>query len=159
MGYQANPSYGVAVFFALEALWGVARDVGIRSEAGSLDPAQLDEDWILRPSVALPIPWIWIRVLSVAWEKYKTEGGPLGHAFGLEGGQGKPTTKTKLEQLLDERAIARWVWSRVQQLRSAGQEMRIEDAVQEAAGKFHKSDVTVRRAWQRFGPLERLRTK
>ena len=40
-GYQTAPSYGAAVFFALEALWGIARDVGIRAEAGTLDPAKL----------------------------------------------------------------------------------------------------------------------
>jgi hypothetical protein len=33
--------------------------------------------------------------------------------------------------------------------------IRIEDIVQDAAEKFGKSDVTIRRAWQRFGPLER----
>src|ERR1041385_5934642 len=71
--YQIQPSYPASVFFALEALWGIARD--IRAKAGLLDPGQLDkEDWILSPSVTLPVPWIWIRVLSVAWEKYKTEG-------------------------------------------------------------------------------------
>jgi hypothetical protein len=35
--------------------------------------------------------------------------------------------------------------------------IRIEDIVQDAAEKFGKSDVTIRRAWQRFGPLERQR--
>jgi len=114
--YQIQPSYPASVFFALEALWGIARDIGIRAKAGLLDPGQLDkEDWILSPSVTLPVPWIWIRVLSVAWEKYKTEGGPLGHAFGLEGGgQGKPPTIATLTQMLDDLAISRWIWSQVQ---------------------------------------------
>ena len=157
--YQIEQSYGAAVFFALEALWGIARDVGIRAKTGNLDPAQLDEQWVLPALQNLPVPWIWIRALGTAWEKYKTEGGPLGQAFGLEGGQGKPPTITKLMQMLDERAIARWVWSRVEKLRAAGQETRIEDIVQEAAEKFGKADVTIRRAWERFGGIERLRTK
>jgi hypothetical protein len=59
--------------------------------------------------------------------------------------------------MLDERAIARWIWSRVQHARAAGEKIRIEDVVQEAAEKFEKSDVTIRRAWQRFASLERLR--
>jgi len=84
--YQLEPSYGAAVFFALEVLWGIARDVGIRAKAGALAPTQLDERWILCPTTTVPVPWMWIRSLSTAWEKYKTEGGPLGHAFGLEGG-------------------------------------------------------------------------
>ena len=63
----------------------------------------------------LPVPWIWIRALSAAWERYKTEGGPLGRAFGLEGGgQGKSPTIDKLAQMLDERAIARWIGSQLQ---------------------------------------------
>jgi hypothetical protein len=158
-GYQSDPNYGTSVYFALEALWGIARDVGIRAGAGMLDPVQLDKDWILAPKTHLPVPWIWVRALSVAWEKYKSEGGPLGQSFGLEGGQGKSPTITKLMQMLDERAIARWMWSRVHKLRATGQEIRIEDIVQEAAEKFDRSDVTIRRAWQRFGRLERLRTE
>ena len=43
VGYQTAPSYGTAVFFALEALWGIARDIGVRAEAGKLDPKQLDK--------------------------------------------------------------------------------------------------------------------
>ncbi len=154
---QIELRYSAAVFFALEALSGIARDIDIRAKTGRIDPAQLDDDWILLPSQALPVPWIWIRALSAAWEKYKTEGGPLGQAFGLEGGQGKSPAIAKLMQMLDERAIARWIWSRVREFRSAGHKIRIEDAIQEAAETFNKSDFTIRRAWQRFGRLERLR--
>jgi hypothetical protein len=32
-----------------------------------------------------------------------------------------------------------------------------DEVSQDAAEKFGKSDVTIRRAWQRFGPLERQR--
>ena len=48
-GYQTAPSYGAAVFFALEALSGIARDVDIRAQAGEFDPDQLDKDWIVSP--------------------------------------------------------------------------------------------------------------
>ena len=157
-GYQTAPSYGAAVFFALEALWGIARDVGVRTKAGTLDPDQLDKDWMVSPRTNLAVPWIWIRSLATAWEKYKTEGGPVGHAFGLEGGgQGKPPTIAGLMQMLDERAIAYWIWSRLQDARATNKKLRIEDVVQEAAEKFDKSDGTIRRAWQRFGDHERLR--
>ncbi len=156
-GYQQNRSYGTAVHFALEALWGIAQDIEIRASSGSLDPHQLDPDWTIAPKTNLSVPWIWIRALATAWEKYKREGGPLGRAFGLEGGQGKPPTLDKLEQKLDERAIARWIWQRVLEARASDKNFRIEDAIQEAADKFAKSDVTIRRAWRRFGPLERLR--
>ena len=157
-GYQKEPTYGTAVFFALEALWGIARDMGIRAKAGKLDPKQLDNDWIVSPRTNLDVPWIWIRSLATAWEKYKDEGGPLGKAFGLEGaGQGKPPTIARLMQMLDERAIARWIWSKRQEARAAREKIRIEDLVQEAAEKFGKSDVTIRRAWRRFGPHERRR--
>jgi len=160
VGYQADPNYGAAVFFALEALWGISRDVGIRAEAGELDSDQLDKDWTVSPTTSLEVPWIWIRSLATAWNKYKTEGRPLGNAFGLEGGgQGKPPTITTLMQMLDELAIARWIWSRVQETRAAGEEIRIEDVVQDAAEKFGKSDVTIRLIWQRYGLRERLRNQ
>jgi hypothetical protein len=158
-GYQTDGSYGAAVYFALEALWGIARDVGVRVEDGQFNPNQLDADWIISPDARLPVPWIWIRALSAAWERYKTEGGKLGVAFGLEGGgQGKSPTIDKLQQMLDERAIARWIGSRLEDARAAHKKIRIEDIIQEAAEKFGKSDVTIRRAWQRFGHRERRRT-
>ncbi len=158
-GYQTDPTYGAAVFFALEALWGIARDVDIRAQAGEFDPNKLDKDWIVSPRTTFDVPWIWIRSLATAFEKYKSEGGPLGQAFGLEGGgQGKSPIIDKLMQALDERAIARWIWSRVQAARGAGKEIRIEDVVEEAAEKFSKSEETIRRAWKRFGKLERLRS-
>ena len=50
VGYQTDRTYGAAVYFALEALWGIARDVGVRANAGNLDPAHLDKDWILSPT-------------------------------------------------------------------------------------------------------------
>lgn len=157
--YATDPNYGAAVFFALEALSGIARDVDLRAQAGEFDRDQLDEDWIVSPRTTVGVPWIWIRSLATAFEKYKSEGGPLGQTFGLEGGQGKPPIIDKLMHALDERAIARWILSRVQAARAAGEDIRIEDAVQEAAVKFGKSDVTIRRAWQAFHQLETLRTQ
>src|SRR5262245_61119090 len=53
-GYQMNPGYGAAVFFALEVLWGIARDVGIRAKAGILNPTQLDGHWVLSPTASVP---------------------------------------------------------------------------------------------------------
>jgi len=159
VGYQTDRSYGAAVYFALEALWGIARDVAVRANTGKLDSDQLDADWIISPNTSLPVPWIWIRALSAAWERYKTKGEPLGLAFGLEGGgQGKSPTIDKLAQMLDERAIARWIGSRLEEARAAHKKIRIEDVIQEAAEKFGKSDVTIRRAWQRFGRRERRQT-
>ena len=156
-GYQTEPSYGAAVYLALEALWGIAREVGVRENTGRLNPDQIDAEWIIGPKTRLPVPWIWIRALSTAWERYMTEDGTLGHAFGLEGGQGRPPINNRLAQMLDERAIARWTLSRVREARAAGEKIRIEDVIQEAAGKFGKSDVTIRRAWARFGRRERQR--
>jgi hypothetical protein len=105
------------------------------------------------------VPWIWIRALGAAWERYKTNGGPVGLAFGLEGGsRGKSPTSDQLAQMLDQRAIARWIGAKLEEARAAHKKIRIEDIVQEAAEKFGKSDVTIRRAWVRFGRFERQRT-
>lgn len=157
VGYQTASSYDTAVYFALEALWGIARDVGIRAKAGKFDSDRLDESWIVSPTTTFEVPWIWIRSLATAWERYKTERLPLAQAFGLEGGKGRSPIIDKLEQMLDERAIAHWIWSRIEAARAAGAKIRIEDAVWEAAEKFGKSDETIRRAWKRFGKRERLR--
>jgi len=160
VGYQHDSTYAAAVYFALEALCGITHDVGVRAKSGKLDQNQLDADWIVSPQTTLPVPWIWIRSLATAWERYKTDGGPLGSAFGLEGGgQGKSPTITKLTEMLNERAIARWIGSRVQEARAAGKGIKIEDVIQDAAERFDKSDVTIRRAWQRFGQRERLRAQ
>jgi hypothetical protein len=156
-GYQNQPSYSAAVFFALEALWGIAHDVGIHAKSGKIDPDQLDADWIISPKTSLPVPWIWIRSLATAWERYKTDGVAVSSAFGLEGvGQGKSPIINQLMQTLNEIAIARWISSRVQEARAAGKKIRIEDVVQEAVVKFDKSDVTIRRFWQRYGQFDRL---
>ena len=48
--------------------------------------------------------------------------------------------------MLDERAIARWIGSQLAAARKAKKKIRIEDIVQDAAEKFGKSDVTIRRA-------------
>ena len=61
--------------------------------------------------------------------------------------------------MLNERAIARWIGSRVQEARAAGKGIKIEDVIRDAAERFDKSDVTIRRAWQRFGQRERLRAQ
>jgi hypothetical protein len=155
-GYQTDPSYGTAVYFALEALSGIAHDVAVRASTDVFDPSQRDAEWIISPNAKLPVPWIWIRALGAAWDRYKSEREPLGVAFGLEGGgQGKSPTIDKLAQRLDERAIARWIGSQLAAARVAKKKIRIEDLVQEAAEKFGKSDVTIRRAWQRFSRRER----
>jgi len=155
-GYQTNPSYGTAVYFALEALSGIAHDVAVRASADVFDPSQRDADRIISPNAKLPVPWMWIRALGAAWDRYKADREPLGVAFGLEGGgQGKSPTINKLAQMLDERAIARWIGSQLAAAREAKRKIRIEDLVQQAAEKFQKSDVTIRRAWQRFRREER----
>ena len=66
-GYQTDRSYGAAVYFALEALWGIAKDVRVRSKSGRLDQGQLDAEWIIDPKAQLPVAWIWIRALGTAW--------------------------------------------------------------------------------------------
>jgi hypothetical protein len=57
VGYQTDQSYGAAVYFALEALSGIAHDVAVRANAGKLDADQLDTNWIISPDTNLPVPW------------------------------------------------------------------------------------------------------
>ena len=100
---------------------------------------------------------IWIAALGEAWDRYKSEGGPVGQAFGLEGGKGKNPISKNLDQLLGERAIARWVWHQVTSKRAQGEQCTIEAGIQEAAEFFNCSDTTIRRAWKRFGQEEKGR--
>jgi len=157
--YQIEQGFGAAVALGFEALSGIARDVEIRAKAGCFHPNQLDEQWIVSPKETFPVPWIWIRALSTAWERYNSESAPLGRAFGLEGGQGKSPALTKILQMLDERAIAHWIWWRVKTIRETGEDIRIEDVIQEGAEKFDKADITVRRAWEKFRKIEKAKNK
>ena len=118
----------------------------------------MDADWTIAPNTNLAVPWLWICALAAAWSRYKSDGVSLGHAFGLEGGQGKAPTIEKLKHMLDERAIAHWIGSRLRDARVKQKKSRVEDLIQEAAAKFERSDTTIRRAWRRFGRLERMRT-
>jgi len=156
-GYQATPSYGSAVFFALEAIWGIAADVRQRAADGLLTPGQRESEWGMNPRSEVAVPWIWIAALGEAWDRYKSEGGPVGQAFGLEGGKGKNPISKNLDQLLGERAIARWVWHQVTSKRAQGEQCTIEAGIQEAAEFFNCSDTTIRRAWKRFGQEEKGR--
>ena len=55
-GYQTDPNYGTAVFFALEVLSGIAHDVAVRASTEAFDPSQRDTDWIISPNTKLPVP-------------------------------------------------------------------------------------------------------
>src|SRR5215211_7274813 len=61
--YQIEPSYGAAVYFALEAIWAIAQEGRERAKAGTLPPDQMDADWTLHPLTRVPVPWMWILSL------------------------------------------------------------------------------------------------
>ena len=75
-GYQTEPSYGAAVYFALEAVWGIAHDVGLQAKSGTLESQHGDKDWILSPRTNLEVLWIWVWALATAWETYKAMPSP-----------------------------------------------------------------------------------
>jgi hypothetical protein len=89
--------------------------------------------------------------LTEAWERYKDGDEGLGKAFGQEGGQGKPPISKKLDTLLDQRAIATWIWRKVQKEKAAGRRFRIEDAIGEAADYFGLSEDRIRTIWKYHG--------
>jgi hypothetical protein len=63
-GYQTDGTYGAAVFFALEALWGIAHDVIIRADAGEFSPDQRDPQWVVSPKANFTLPWIWTNAAA-----------------------------------------------------------------------------------------------
>ena len=76
-GYQTAPNYRTAVYFALEAVWGIGRDVELRANAGTLGSVQLDKQWIISPHTEIPVA---MDLDSRAWHrlrKYKSEAAHL----------------------------------------------------------------------------------
>jgi hypothetical protein len=153
--YQSKPTVGNAVFFALEAVWGIGEDIRTRSDRGEISSEQLDPEWPIDPKSSVEVPWIWVSTLHEAWQRYKAGNGLLGHAFHLEGGKGKKPIAEILLTVLDQRAMARWIRHHVQTERATGARIRIEDAILDASEKFRKSDRTIRRAWKKYGTLEK----
>ncbi len=149
--YEQNPSYGTAVYFALEAIAGIGREGMRRAESKELPQEFKDPEWGLAPTQGIPVPWLWIHALTVAWERYKDGDEGLGKAFGQEGGQGKPPISKKLGTLLDHRAIAVWIWRKVLKERAAGRRFRIEGAIGEAANHFNLSEDRIRTIWKNHG--------
>ncbi len=144
--YQEDPSnYGRAVYFAFEAIAGIGRE-GMRKANSNELPNELeDRDWGLAPTQCVAVPWLWVRTLTEAWERYKAGEG-LGKAFGQEGGQGKSSINKKLDTELDQRAIAIWIWHRVQE-----EGITITDAISAAENHFNKSDGRIRKIWEMYG--------
>ena len=76
-------------------------------------------------------------------------------AFGLEGTRGKRPVLGRAERMLDQRAIAQFVWRFAEGERAHDAKDPVARAKGEAANKFNVSDETVSRAWKRFGKAER----
>ncbi len=144
--YEQNPSYGTAVYFALEAIAGIGREGMRRAESKELPQEFKDPEWGLSPTHKISVPWIWIRAVTEAWERYKDGDEGLGKAFGQEGGQGKPPISKKQDTRLDHRAIATWTWHKVQDER-----ISITRAKGEAVGHFDLADNTIRKIWDTHG--------
>ena len=143
--YNQNPSYGTAVYFALEAISGIGCEGMWRANSKELPQELKDPEWGLAPTQGIPVPWLWVRTLTEAWERYKAGEG-LGKAFGQEGGQGNSSINKKLDTELDQRAIAIWIWHRVQE-----EGITITDAISAAANHFKKSDERIRKIWEMYG--------
>jgi hypothetical protein len=150
-GYQADPAFSSAAYFAFEAIWGIILDV--ESRAPSKGPG-----WATDPRTKVPVDFIWLRALAEGWRRYRDQGMPLGRAFCLEGGQGKPPTRQKKAHLLDQRAIAHWLRRETQQARLTNPRFTITDAIGKAVEHFGKSEETIKRAWTLFSRVEKKRT-
>ena len=122
-----------------------------RAESKELPQELKYPGWGLAPTQNIRVPWIWIRTVTEAWERYKDGDEGLGKAFGQEGGQGKPPISKKLAAILDHRAIAVWIWRKVLKERAAGRKFRIEDAIGEAANYFDRSEDRIRTIWKNHG--------
>lgn len=149
--YQQNPSYGIAVYFALEAISGIGREGLLMAESGKLPQEIRDSQWGMAPTNNVDVPWIWVRTLAEAWERYKDGDEELGKAFGLEGGQGKSPVSKTLETALDQRAIATWIWNRYQKGKAGNRKYRMEEAIGDASEHFDLSLDRTRTIWKLNG--------
>ena len=157
--YQARgPHLGTAMYFAFIALCGIVHDAELRAKAAS-GSGEVDSEWTLPPRATVQVPWIWVVALVGGWNKYEKVGGPMGHAFGMEGGMGKPPMIESMRQWLNDRAIARWVAERSTTLRAANASAPIGDAILQAAEKFGESDDTTKKKWLHNRLLEENRLK
>ncbi len=154
--YQELPRYGTAVYFALEAIWGISRYNRNLAESGKIPEADFDPDWGIKPTQLINVPWIWVCVLAEAWDRYDRQGLPLGRAFGLVGSSGKRPIRKVLDRVREERAIAVWIANKLGNAKAAGRKMKLEDAIGLAANEFPKSDDSIHRIWKRYGREARL---
>src|SRR5262245_19114879 len=63
--------FGVAVYFALEAVWGIGRHHRHQATIGQVPESDRDAAWGLPPMSKVEVPWIWVCALAEAWERYK----------------------------------------------------------------------------------------
>jgi hypothetical protein len=148
-GQKGN--YGAAVHFALEAIWGIGRYHRNLAAEGTIPERERDADFGLNPTHMVDVPWIWIFALSEAWDRYDKQGEPFERAFGLAGSQGKRPTRSIVNRVIDEYAVAIDVWARVQKARSAGQKLTILEAA--ALQLSHPASPTLQSASIRVSAL------
>ncbi len=151
VGYNQDPNFGSAVHFGLEAIWGIGRYYRHLAAQGKIAEGECDPEFGLKPTHMIGVPWMWVLALTEAWDQYDKQGKPFERAFGLAGAQGKRPTRSKINRMIDQRAVAVDVWDRVQKARSAGRELLLIDALHAAAEKFAMSFDTVEQIWKRHG--------
>lgn len=147
-GYEESGGSGAAVYFALEALWGISIHWQAREDSDDLEESQRESDGSLDGEAEIPVPWIWVAALAGAWNRYKDGDLSLAKAFGLEAtGQGKDPIGKKLNQEAEGRAMAHLVWRRVQAAEESGEKKTILDAQMDVAEELEVGHSTVERSW------------
>ncbi len=147
--YQQKPEYGRAVFFALEAITGIGQDVLRKIERDGIAQELQDPEWGLSPMAPVSVPWMWVRALTVAWARHRA-GEPIEKAFGFKGGQGTRPIADQMDRLLDQRAIAVWIWNRISSLREVGPKRgTVEQALGDAEEHFGLGLDRIRFIWKK----------
>jgi len=155
-GYNQNPNFGSAVHFGLEAIWGIGVHYQHLAAEGKIPETDRDAEIWLKSDRIVGVPWLWVLALTRAWDRYDKQGEPFERAFGLGGARGKRPTRSIVNRMLDERAVAVDVWNRVQKSRATGRKLSVIDALHAAAEKFSMSFDAVHRIWKKQGRKVRL---
>ena len=79
-------------------------------------------------------------------------GEPIEKAFGFKGAQGTRPVAVQLDRLLDQRAVAMWIWNRILSLREVGPKRgTVEQALGDAEEHFGMSIERIRAIWKKYG--------
>jgi hypothetical protein len=123
-----------------------------------ISPEEKDEDFDVKPTTMVEVPWWAVHALAEGWKLYlgAQTGRTIGECLKLEGGgQGKRPFKKLFDQRFERMMLALEVAFLIDQKADNGEKVSVEFAINQVADRFELSSDTVWKAWNK----EKDRTK